>query len=91
MRLTKIKTSPQPSHRSVGALLLILLAAGLSIARPARADTVASLLGNFTINQFARIQVEKSQVKVHFVVVLGQLPALTALHQADTNDDGVTT
>ncbi|MGH8403305.1 MAG: hypothetical protein ACRESO_07895, partial [Gammaproteobacteria bacterium] len=91
MRLTKIKTLPRFYRRSVVTLLLMLLAAGLGIAHPARADTVASLLGNFTINQFARIQVNKQQVKLHFVVVLGQLPALTALHQADTNNDGVTT
>lgn len=71
-------------------LLLIALVVGVGAYQPARADTVASLLGNFTINQFARIKVEKKQVKLHFVVVLGQLPALTALHKADTNDDGVT-
>ncbi len=58
--------------------------------RPAHADTVASLLGNYTVNQFARIKVQQHRIKLHFVVVYGQLPALTALHKADSNNDGVT-
>ncbi|MGH8282441.1 MAG: hypothetical protein ACRESE_01160, partial [Gammaproteobacteria bacterium] len=75
MWLGKLKTPSSLLRLWIGMPLLILLAAAMGVNSPARADTVASLLGNFTINQFARIQVEKSQVKVHFVVVLGQLPA----------------
>ncbi len=72
------------------------LAAALSLAcvacpPPARADTVASLLGNFTINQFCEIATYPDQMKIHFVVVFGQLPALRELHLADSNADGVTT
>ncbi|MGH8427168.1 MAG: sulfite exporter TauE/SafE family protein [Gammaproteobacteria bacterium] len=77
-------------RRTAGALFLLVIVAGLGVGQSARADTVASLLGNFTINQFAGIQVDRDQVTLHFVVVLGQLPALAALHQADTNADGVT-
>lgn len=90
MRIGRLKTPSSLLRPWIGIPLLILLAAGTWICPPARADTVASLLGNFTINQFVRIRPDKQQVKLHFVVVLGQLPALAALHKADTNDDGVT-
>jgi nickel/cobalt exporter len=56
----------------------------------ARADTVASLLGNFTINQFCGVQLASTAVEVHYVVVFGQLPALRELHLADADGDGVT-
>jgi nickel/cobalt exporter len=68
-----------------------LIAALLSLASVAHADTVASLLGNFTINQYCGVQLDASAVKVHYVVVFGQLPALRELHRADANGDGVTT
>jgi nickel/cobalt exporter len=55
-----------------------------------RADTVASLLGNFTINQYCGVKLANDAVGVHFVVVFGQLPALRELHMADANGDGVT-
>jgi ABC-type nickel/cobalt efflux system permease component RcnA len=51
---------------------------------------VASLLGNFTINQFCGLRVQRDSVDVHYVVVYGQLPALRELHNADANGDGVT-
>jgi ABC-type nickel/cobalt efflux system permease component RcnA len=64
-----------------------LLALG---AAPGRADTVASLLGNFTINQYCGLRVGSKSVDVHYVVVFGQLPALRELHLADADGDGVT-
>ncbi len=68
-----------------------LLLMSASVAPPAaRADTVASLLGNFTINQFCGLQLASTTVEVHYVVVFGQLPALRELHLADANSDGVT-
>jgi ABC-type nickel/cobalt efflux system permease component RcnA len=57
----------------------------------ARADTIASLLGNFTINQFSRIAISERAVDVRYSVVFGQLPALRELHLADADGDGVTT
>lgn len=63
----------------------------LAVTVPAHADTVASLLGNFTVNQFCGLRLGDKQVDLHFVVVFGQLPALIQLHRADTNGDGVTT
>ena len=56
----------------------------------AHADTVASLLGNFTINQYCGVTIEHAAVAVHYAVVFGQLPALRELHAADANGDGVT-
>lgn len=55
------------------------------------ADTVASLLGNFTINQYSGLTLGQDDVQVHYVVVFGQLPALAELHAADADHDGVTT
>jgi nickel/cobalt exporter len=68
--------------------LLLFAAVGAPLA--ARADTVASLLGNFTINQYCGLEVERTEIKVHYVVVFGQLPALRELHFADADGDGVT-
>jgi nickel/cobalt exporter len=63
----------------------------LMAAAPAgHADTVASLLGNFTINQYCGLQLESSAVNVHYVVVFGQLPALRELHLADADGNGIT-
>src|SRR3984957_21009611 len=56
-----------------------------------RADTVASLLGNFTVNQYCGVKLAADAVDVHYAVVFGQLPALRELHMADANGDGVTT
>jgi ABC-type nickel/cobalt efflux system permease component RcnA len=56
-----------------------------------RADTVATLLGNFTINQYCGLLVGDSNVNLRYTVVYGQLPALRELHAADADSDGVTT
>jgi nickel/cobalt transporter (NicO) family protein len=56
-----------------------------------RADTVASLLGNFTVNQYGGLHLAQDAVNVHYAVVFGQLPALRELHLADADGDGVTT
>jgi nickel/cobalt transporter (NicO) family protein len=56
-----------------------------------RADTVASLLGNFTINQYCGLKLASDALNVHYVVVFGQLPALRELQLADADGNGVTT
>jgi nickel/cobalt transporter (NicO) family protein len=68
----------------------LLLALGCTGALVGRADTVASLLGNFTINQYCGLTLSNNDAAVHYVVVFGQLPALRELHLADANGDGVT-
>jgi ABC-type nickel/cobalt efflux system permease component RcnA len=70
--------------------LALLLTLGCIGAGVGHADTVASLLGNFTINQYCGMKLNRASVEVHYVVVFGQLPALRELHLADTNGDGVT-
>ena len=68
-------------------LLAVLALAPLGV----RADTVASLLGNFTVNQYCGLKIAADTVDLHYAVVFGQLPALRELHLADANGDGVTT
>jgi nickel/cobalt transporter (NicO) family protein len=68
----------------------VLLAATMAAPTASRADTVASLLGNFTINQYCGLHLASQLVEVHYVIVFGQLPALRELHAADTDGDGVT-
>src|ERR1700722_9420212 len=68
-------------------LLAVLALAPLGV----RADTFASLLGNFTVNQYCGVKLAADAVDVHYAVVFGQLPALRELHLADANGDGVTT
>jgi nickel/cobalt transporter (NicO) family protein len=72
------------------AYLGLLLTGVFVTPLAARADTVASLLGNFTINQFCGLQLASTAVEVHYVVVFGQLPALRELYLADADGDGVT-
>jgi nickel/cobalt transporter (NicO) family protein len=73
--------------RGVVVLALAALATGSTVSR---ADTVASLLGNFTINQYCGLRLSDDAVMVHYTIVFGQLPALRELHAADTDGDGVT-
>src|SRR5579864_7419939 len=75
------------ARRLAGTMLLAVLATA-SLA--CRADTVASLLGNFTINQYCGLQLADDAVNVHYAIVFGQLPALRELHLADVDGDGVT-
>ena len=73
---------------SAAAVTLLLALCGASTL--SRADTVASLLGNFTINQFCGLTLSTSSVAVRYTVVYGQLPALSELHSADADGNGVT-
>ena len=81
-------TVPNSLRFTVRAALLALLAFAPLLGR---ADTVASLLGNFTVNQYCGLKIAADAVDVHYAVVFGQLPALRELHLADANGDGVTT
>jgi ABC-type nickel/cobalt efflux system permease component RcnA len=77
-------------RRAFGAVLRWTLGLALFSPLAASADTVASLLGDFTINQYCGLRLEADAVRIHYVVVFGQLPALRELHLADANADGVT-
>jgi nickel/cobalt transporter (NicO) family protein len=82
-----MRTCRKNNGRAGVAVLLALLFMNPSVAR---ADTVASLLGNFTINQYCGLSLAAAGLNLHYVVVFGQLPALRELHVADANGDGVT-
>jgi ABC-type nickel/cobalt efflux system permease component RcnA len=86
MRRTRLKSMGR-SLTGVAAACAALL---LALTGASRADTVASLLGNFTINQFCGVTVGSQTIDVHYAVVFGQLPALRELHLADTDGNGVT-
>jgi nickel/cobalt exporter len=81
----------RPRRRDLPASLLWLLTAFASVPPAVHADTVASLLGNFTVNQYCGLELAPDEIQVGYAVVFGQLPALRELHLADTNGDGVTT
>lgn len=82
-------TTRGPRCARLASALVAAVACAMPIA--GRADTVASLLGNFTINQYAELAFDDTTAHVHFAVVFGQLPALRELHLADVDNDGVTT
>jgi ABC-type nickel/cobalt efflux system permease component RcnA len=75
----------------IGACLGIFIALVAASPGVSRADTVASLLGNFTINQYCGLRLARDRLDVHYAVVFGQLPALRELHAADADGNGVTT
>ncbi len=61
------------------ALFLIFICAGLATAHP---------LGNFTINHYSRIEVEKSQVKLREVLDMAEIPTFQESQKIDANKDG---
>jgi ABC-type nickel/cobalt efflux system permease component RcnA len=71
------------------AAMLLLVALAL-MASTSRADTVASLLGNFTVNQHSELSLSARKIEIRHAIVFGQLPALRELHLADRDGDGVT-
>ena len=42
-------------------------------------------LGNFTINHYAGLQVERDQIGIDYVLDLAEIPAFQEIHQFDTN------
>jgi nickel/cobalt transporter (NicO) family protein len=77
-----------PAALRAGANALFLGLVALPVT--CHADTVASLLGNFTVNQYSEVRIAEDVVNVHYTVIFGQLPALAELRDADTDRDGVT-
>ena len=61
------------------ALLLMFVFAGLAAAHP---------LGNFSVNQYSQIEVEKSQVKLRSVLDMAEIPTFQESQTIDTNRDG---
>lgn len=72
-----------PRRRTAAMILLAVIFlpafAGIVLAHP---------LGNFTINHFARIEVEQDRVHVHYIVDMAEIPTFQELQEIDTNGDG---
>jgi ABC-type nickel/cobalt efflux system permease component RcnA len=67
-------------------LLPVLFAAVLVFGRPpVRAE--AHPLGNFTVNQYSRLEVGRDAVHVHYVVDMAEIPAFQERQAIDTNGD----
>ena len=66
-------------RRLLIALLLALVVVPAAGAHP---------LGNFTVNQYARIQVEPSGVQVHFVLDQAEIPTLQMIQARDADGSG---
>ncbi len=76
----KSVTAAARSLRTVLLLAAMFLpAAGVANAHP---------LGNFTVNQFARVEAGVDLVRVHYVVDMAEIPALQALQAADATGQG---
>lgn len=71
-----------------GRLLpLLLLAAALALAGlPGHA--AAHPLGNFTVNQYARIEVSESGPRIVYVLDMAEIPTFQAFQMIDANSDG---
>lgn len=67
-------------------ILLIALGSFLGFTSPAMAHP----LGNFTINHFARLDIDTNQVGIEYVVDMAEIPAFQALQVADTDSDRTT-
>src|SRR5688572_5714326 len=67
--------------------LLILLAVALAMLVPsARAE--AHPLGNFTVNQYSRLEVARDAVQVRYVVDMAEIPAFQERQRIDGDGDG---
>ncbi|HEX8180063.1 MAG TPA: sulfite exporter TauE/SafE family protein [Pyrinomonadaceae bacterium] len=69
-------------RRSVFALCLFVL--WLSTA----AHTAAHPLGNFTVNHFARLELDGQRVRVHYVVDMAEIPTFQEKLNLDADGDG---
>ena len=61
-------------------LIAILLLAGSALAHP---------LGNFSVNQYSRLEVEKSNIKIRQVVDMAEIPTFQLQSEIDTDKNGV--
>jgi nickel/cobalt exporter len=74
-------------HGRFARLGLVIAAALLALFLPALAS--AHPLGNFTINLYARIQVETDAITVRHVLDMAEIPTLTERQAFDANGDGL--
>lgn len=68
-------------HKQIRLFTIILIFAVVGIAK-------AHPLGNFSINQFSQIEVEKSRVKIRSVLDLAEIPTFQESQTIDADKDG---
>jgi hypothetical protein len=68
-------------------LLPTLLSALLVFARPP-ARAAAHPLGNFTVNQYSRLEVGRDTVRVYYIVDMAEIPAFQERQAIDADGDG---
>ena len=67
-------------NKLVTALLFALFLVVSSAAHP---------LGNFSVNNFSRVNLEKSQINLHLVLEMAEIPTFQESQQIDVNKNGV--
>src|SRR5215207_9631776 len=70
--------------RSVVVLFIVTLLLGLVPAKPAAAHP----LGNFTVNQYSRIEISTDQARLVYVLDLAELPTVADRPLLDTDGNG---
>src|SRR5262249_38139737 len=82
----------EPCPRRRGAsmrrwLLPALLAMFLALGRPP-IRAAAHPLGNFTVNQYSRLEIGRDAVRVHYIVDMAEIPAFQERQAIDADGDG---
>jgi ABC-type nickel/cobalt efflux system permease component RcnA len=92
MLLRNVWWMTEPRKKRRGAfmrrwLLPTLLATLLVFARPP-ARAAAHPLGNFTVNQYSRLEVGRDTVRIHYIVDMAEIPAFQERQAIDADGDG---
>jgi nickel/cobalt transporter (NicO) family protein len=82
------KTQYFRSYKSLALLLVAVMAVVANVLSPQRAS--AHPLGNFTVNQYTRIEVTSDNLRLVYVLDMAEIPAFQERQQIDTNGDGAT-
>ena len=70
----------------LAAVLMAALVAGLTLVPQGTA--YAHPLGNFTINRYARLEVYRDAVQIHYVVDMAEIPTFQLIGEVDADGDG---
>lgn len=82
-RFTRLTRSIRRHRLATAALITVIFAIVFSTVA-----AIAHPLGNFTINHFARIQLERERVGIHYVVDMAEISTFQELQVTDTDGDG---
>src|SRR5215207_3761234 len=75
------------SYKKLTLLLIAVFAITANVVSPHRAE--AHPLGNFTVNQYSRIEVAEHGFRVVYVLDMAEIPAFQERHKIDKNGDRV--